>query len=62
MRKRVILMINILLLLIIGTLSYTSVMAQAQETQSKNNTMLISINSSLIKNALTSVHNDSIPQ
>ena len=54
-------MVNILLLIII-TLSHTSVMGQAQETPSKNNTMVISLNGSLIKDALTSVHNDTIPQ
>lgn len=54
-------MINILLLIIV-TSSYTSVMGQAQETPSKNNSMVISIDGSLIKDALTSVHNDTIPQ
>jgi 4a-hydroxytetrahydrobiopterin dehydratase len=61
MKKRVKLMINILLLIIV-TSSYTSVMGQAQETPSKNNTMVISINGSFIKDALTSVRNDTIPQ
>lgn len=61
MKKRVVLMINILLLIIV-TSSYTSVMGQAQKTPSKNNTMVISINGSFIKDALTSVHNDTIPQ
>lgn len=61
MKKRIILMINILLLIIV-TSSYTPVMGQAQETPSKNNTMVISINGSIIKDALTSVHNDIIPQ
>lgn len=60
MKKRVKLMMNILLLIIV-TSSYTSVMAQAQETLSKNNTMVIS-NGSFIKDALNSVHNDTIPQ
>jgi 4a-hydroxytetrahydrobiopterin dehydratase len=54
-------MINILLLIIV-TSSYTSVMGQAKETPSKNDTMVTSINSSLVKDALTSVHNDTIPQ
>ena len=54
-------MINILLLIIV-TSSYTSVMGQAQETTSENNTMVRSINSSFIKDALTSVHNDTIPK
>lgn len=61
MKKRIILVINILLLIIV-TSSSTSVMGQAQGTPSKNNTMVISINGSLIKDALTSVHNDTIPQ
>ena len=37
-------------------------MGQVQETPSKNNTMVISINGSFIKDALTSVHNDTISQ
>jgi hypothetical protein len=53
-------MMNILLLIIV-TLSYTLVITQAQETPSKNNTMVISINGSFIKDALNSVHNDTIP-
>ena len=61
MKKRIILMINILLLIIV-TSSYTPVMGQAQESPSKNNTRVISLNGSLIKDALTSVHNDTIPQ
>ena len=60
MKKRVKLMINILLLIIV-TSSYSSVMTQAQETPSKNNTMIISTGS-FIKDALNSVHNDTIPQ
>lgn len=54
MKKRVKLMMNILLLIIVTTLSYTSVMAQAQETPSKNNSMVISTNGSFIKDALNS--------
>lgn len=61
MKKQVKLMINILLLIIV-TSSCTIVMAQAQETTSKNKTMVISINGSFIKDALNSVHNDTIPQ
>jgi 4a-hydroxytetrahydrobiopterin dehydratase len=60
MKKPVILMINILLLIIV-TSGYTSVIGRAQETPSENNTMVISINGSFIKDALTSVHNDTIP-
>lgn len=37
-------------------------MGQAQKTLSENNTIAISINGSFIKDALTSVHNDTIPQ
>ena len=59
-KKRAIVMINILLLIIV-TSGYTTVMGQAQETISKNNTTVISINGSYIKDALASVHNDTIP-
>ncbi|MGE5822351.1 MAG: 4a-hydroxytetrahydrobiopterin dehydratase [Nitrososphaerota archaeon] len=61
MKRRVVLLINILLLIIV-TSSYISVMGQAQKTLSENNTIAISINGSFIKDALTSVHNDTIPQ
>jgi 4a-hydroxytetrahydrobiopterin dehydratase len=54
-------MINILLLITV-TSNYTLVMGQAQETPSKNYTMVNSINGSFIKDALTSVHNDTIPK
>ena len=53
-------MINILLLIIV-TLSYTPVLGQTQETAS-NNTMVTSANSSFIKDALDSVHNETIPR
>ncbi|MDP9492891.1 MAG: hypothetical protein M3P17_01875, partial [Thermoproteota archaeon] len=53
-------MINILLLIIV-TLSYTPVLGQTQETAS-NNTMVTSANSSIIKDALDSVHNETIPR
>lgn len=61
MKRQVVLLINILLLIIV-TSSYISVMGQAQKTLSENNTIAISINGSFIKDALTSVHNDTIPQ
>ena len=61
MKKRAKLMTSILLLIIV-TSSYTIVIAQAQETPFKNNTMVISMNGSFIKDALNSVHNDRIPQ
>ncbi|HXV89499.1 MAG TPA: 4a-hydroxytetrahydrobiopterin dehydratase [Nitrososphaeraceae archaeon] len=60
MKKRNIVMINILLLIIVTSV-YTSVMGQTEETISKNNTTVISINGSYIKDALASVHNDTIP-
>ena len=53
-------MINILLLIIV-TSGYTSVMGQTGETISRNNTTVISFNGSYIKDALASVHNDTIP-
>lgn len=60
MIKWVIVMINILLLIIV-TLGYTTVMGQTEETISKNNATVTSINGSYIKDALASVHNDTIP-
>ena len=60
MKKRDIVMINILLLIIV-TSGYTSVMGQTGETIYKNNTTVISFNGSYIKDALASVHNDTIP-
>ncbi|HEU4468830.1 MAG TPA: 4a-hydroxytetrahydrobiopterin dehydratase [Nitrososphaeraceae archaeon] len=51
-------MINILLLIMV-TLSYTSVLGQTQETAS-NNTIDF-VNSSFIRDALDSVHNETIP-
>lgn len=59
MKKWAIVMINTLLLIIV-TLSYTSVLGQTQETAS-NNTMGTSTNSSFIRDALDSVHNETIP-
>jgi hypothetical protein len=53
-------MINILLLIIV-TLSYTPVLGQTQETVS-NNTMVTSANGLIIKDALDSVHNETIPR
>src|SRR5688500_16789848 len=55
-----IIMINILLLIIM-TLSYTPVLGQTQETAS-NNTMVTSAISYIIKDALDSVHNETIPR
>jgi 4a-hydroxytetrahydrobiopterin dehydratase len=60
MKKRTIVMINILLLIIVAS-GYATVMGQTEETISKNNATVISINGSYIKDALASVHNDTIP-
>lgn len=48
------------LLLIVITLSYTPVLGQTQES-SANNIMITVTNSSFIKDALDSVHNETIP-
>ncbi|HJU79348.1 MAG TPA: 4a-hydroxytetrahydrobiopterin dehydratase [Nitrososphaeraceae archaeon] len=48
------------LLLIVITLSYTPVLGQTRESVS-NNTMITVTNSSFIKDALDSVHNETIP-
>src|SRR5687767_5050654 len=58
-KKWAAILINILLLTIV-TLSYTPDLGQAQETAS-NNTMVTSVNSSFIKDALDSVHTETIP-
>ena len=60
MKNWVIVMINILLLMIV-TPGYTTVIGQTEETISKNNATVTSINGSYIKDALASVHNDTIP-
>ena len=59
MKKWGIIMINVLLLIIV-TLSCTPVLGQTQETVS-NNTIVTSANSSFIKDALDSVHNETTP-
>jgi 4a-hydroxytetrahydrobiopterin dehydratase len=48
------------LLLVVITLSYTSVLGQTQESSS-NNSMITVTNGSFIKDALDSVHNETIP-
>jgi 4a-hydroxytetrahydrobiopterin dehydratase len=53
-------MINILLLTI-GTLSYTPVLGQTQETASKITMVTSGNSSSIIKDTLDSVHNETIP-
>lgn len=60
MKKQTIVLANILLLIIV-TLVYLVAMGQTQETQPKINTTLVSINGSDIKDALTSVHNNTTP-
>ena len=60
MKKQTIVIANILLLIIV-TLVYLVAMGQTQETQPKINTTLVSINGSDIKDALTSVHNNTTP-
>ena len=57
--KQAIIMMSTLLLIII-TLSYTPSLGQTQESAS-NNTMITFTNSSFIKDALDSVHNETIP-
>ena len=47
-------------LLIVITLSYAPVLGQTQESSSKN-TMITVTNSSFVKDALDSVHNETIP-
>ncbi len=60
MKKWAFIMINVLLLIIV-TLGYTPVLGQTQEIAS-NNTMITPTNSSFIKDALDSVHNETIPR
>ncbi|TLX84919.1 MAG: 4a-hydroxytetrahydrobiopterin dehydratase [Thaumarchaeota archaeon] len=49
------------MLLIVVNSTYMVAMGQTQETQLKINTTLVSINGSDIRDALTSVHNNTIP-
>jgi hypothetical protein len=59
-KKQTIVIANILLLIVVTSM-YMVAIGQAQETQPKINTTLVSINGSDIKDALTSVHNNITP-
>ncbi|MDW0322935.1 MAG: 4a-hydroxytetrahydrobiopterin dehydratase [Nitrososphaeraceae archaeon] len=61
MRKKVILIINLLLLIMI-TLIHMSTLKETLGSQSESNTSLALINGSDIKYALASVQNDTIPK
>lgn len=60
MKKQTIVLANILLLIVVTSM-YMVAIGQTQETQPKINTTLVSINGSDIKDALTSVHNNTTP-
>ncbi len=60
MKKQTFVIANILLLIVV-TLVYMVAMGQTQVTQPKINATLVSINGSDIKDALTSVHNNTTP-
>jgi 4a-hydroxytetrahydrobiopterin dehydratase len=59
-KKQTIVIANILLLVVVTSV-YMVAMGQTQVTQPKINTTLVSINGSDIKDALTSVHNNTTP-
>jgi 4a-hydroxytetrahydrobiopterin dehydratase len=59
-KKQTIVIANILLLIVV-TSTYMVAMGQTQETQPKINTTLVSINGSDIRDALTSVQNNTTP-
>jgi 4a-hydroxytetrahydrobiopterin dehydratase len=59
-KKQTIVIANILLLIVVTSM-YMVAIGQAQETQPKINTTLVSINGSDIKDALISVHNNITP-
>jgi 4a-hydroxytetrahydrobiopterin dehydratase len=59
-KKQTIVLANILLLIVVTSM-YMVAIGQTQETQPKINTTLVSINGSDIKDALTSVHNNTTP-
>ena len=61
MRKKVILIINVLLLIMI-TLIHMSTLKETLGSQSESNTSIALINGSDIKYALASVQNDTIPK
>lgn len=60
MKKQIIVIVNILLLIIVTSM-YMVAMGQTQVTELKINTTLVSINGSDIRDALTSVHNNTTP-
>ena len=60
MKKQIIVIVNILLLIVVASM-YMVAMGQNQVTALKINTTLVSINGSDIKDALTSVHNNTTP-
>jgi 4a-hydroxytetrahydrobiopterin dehydratase len=59
-KKQTIVIINLLLLIIVTSM-YLSATGQTQETQSKINTTVNCLNRSSIKDALTSMHNNTTP-
>ena len=61
MKKQIIVIVNILLLIVVASM-YMVAMGQTQVTALKINTTLVSINGSDIRDALTSVHNNTTPQ
>ena len=60
MKKQIIVIVNILLLIVVASM-YMVAMGQTQVTALKINTTLVSINGSDIRDALTSVHNNTTP-
>jgi len=59
-KKQIIVIVNILLLIVVTSM-YMVAMGQTQATELKINTTLVSINGSDIRDALTSVHNNTTP-
>jgi 4a-hydroxytetrahydrobiopterin dehydratase len=59
-KKQIIVIVNILLLIVVASM-YMVAMGQTQVTALKINTTLVSINGSDIRDALTSVHNNTTP-
>ena len=60
MKKQIIVIVNILLLIVVASM-YMVAMGQTQVTELEINTALVSINGSDIRDALTSVHNNTTP-
>jgi 4a-hydroxytetrahydrobiopterin dehydratase len=59
-KKQIIVIVNILLLIVVASM-YMVAMGQTEVTALKINTTLVSINGSDIRDALTSVHNNTTP-